>query len=133
MTSAGTVHEAVRRHVEFWNSQRREDWLALFADDVTFDDPVGAPTKHGRIAAETSWDSSFTPGRRWTLHPQRITVCGDEAAVLMHNVGDLDGRQVSVEGVEIWKVNSAGLVCAVRAYFEQPQDFELSPYFRPTT
>lgn len=133
MTTGGTVREAVLRHVELWNSQRRDEWLTLFADDVTFDDPVGVPTKHGRIAAEKSWDNSFTSGRRWTLHPERITVCGDEAAVVMHNIGDLNGRKVAVDGVEIWKVNSAGLVCAVRAYFEQPHDFELSPYFQPTS
>jgi len=52
MTTRGTVHEAVLRHVELWNSQQRDEWLTLFADDVTFDDPVGAPTKYGRVAAE---------------------------------------------------------------------------------
>lgn len=131
MTSGGAVREAVLRHVELWNAAEREDWVMLFADDVTFDDPVGAPTKHGRTAVENSWDRSFTSGRRWTLHPQRITVCGNEAAVIMHNIGVLDGKTVSVDGVEIWRVNDAGKVCAVRAYFEQPVDFELSPYFRP--
>lgn len=131
MTSGGTVRDAVLRHVELWNSGCRDEWLSLFADDVTFDDPVGAPTKHGRRAAELSWDNSFRPGRRWTLHPERITVCGNEAAVVMHNIGELDGRKVSVDGVEIWRVDDDGRVCAVRAYFEQPQDFELDPYFRP--
>jgi hypothetical protein len=45
-------------------------------------------------------------------------------------MGVIDGRQVEVHGIEVWKVNSAGLVISVRAFFEQPKDFELSPYFQ---
>ena len=122
---------AVERHAERWNAQDCEAWLELFADDVTFDDPVGKPTKHGRAAAEGSWDNSFTSGRVWTLHPQRIIVGGDEAAVLMRNRGVLQGQEVELEGIELWRVDDTGKVVAVRAYFEQPDDFELNPYFVP--
>ena len=90
----------------------------LFADDVTFDDPVGVPTKHGRDAVVKSWELSLTPGRSWRLVPERIVVCADEAAVLMRNEGDLHGEHVVVDSVEIWKVGDDGLVRAVRSYFE---------------
>lgn len=131
MPTPDQVRAAVEEHAARWNARDRSSWLELFSDSVTFDDPVGAPTKHGRAAAEASWDNSFREGRAWTLHPQRIVVCGDEAAVVMHNRGVLGGRKVEVHGVEIWKVADDGKVSAVRAYFEQPTDFELDPYFRP--
>ena len=96
------VREAVEAHCRHWNGRDQQAWESLFADDVTFDDPVGVPTKHGRQAVRDSWERSLTPGRSWTLVPTRITVCADEAAVLMRNEGDLEGDRVVIESVEIW-------------------------------
>lgn len=133
--TSGHDHPAVRavtEHAARWNAQDRSAWLELFADDVTFEDPVGKAPKVGRAAAEGSWDNSFTEGRVWTLHPQRIIPGGpDEAAVLMHNHGVLHGREVQLEGIEIYRVNASGQIVSIRAFFTQPTDFELDPYFVP--
>ena len=123
---------AVQQHAANWNAMDRAAWLALFSDEVTFEDPVGKAPKLGRAAAEGSWDNSFTPGRRWTLHPQRIIPGGThEAAVDMLNRGDLHGDIVELRGIEIYRVDDAGLIVSVRAFFEQPTDFELNPFFVP--
>ncbi|MCU1392259.1 MAG: hypothetical protein JWM34_687 [Ilumatobacteraceae bacterium] len=122
------VRAAVENHCRFWNDRNQAAWSALFADTVTFDDPVGVPTKHGLAAVRDSWERSLTPGRSWRLVPTRITVCADEAAVLMRNEGDIDGSQVIVDSIEIWKVRADGLVVAVRAYFE-PDASVNSDYF----
>ena len=125
---------AVQRHAANWNAQNRAAWLALFADDVTFEDPVGKTPKLGRAAAEGSWDNSFTEGRVWTLHPQRIIPGGThEAAVEMLNKGDLHGKKVELRGIEIYKVDDHGFIVSVRAFFEQPTEFELNPFFVPET
>ena len=130
-----SIHPAVRavqQHAANWNARDRSAWLALFSDDVTFEDPVGKAPKIGRTAAEGSWDNSFTPGRVWTLHPQRIIPGGThEAAVEMLNRGDLHGEQVELRGIEIYRVDDDGLIIEVRAFFEQPTDFELNPFFVP--
>jgi steroid delta-isomerase len=124
------VRGAVERHCQYWNERNQQAWEALFADDVTFDDPVGVPTKHGREAVRNSWERSLTPGREWRLVPDRIVVCADEAAVVMRNEGNLHGHEVVVESIEIWKVGADGLVRAVRAYFE-PDASVQSDYFTP--
>lgn len=125
---------AVQLHAANWNARDRAAWLALFDDDVTFEDPVGKAPKLGRVAAEGSWDNSFTEGRVWTLHPQRIIPGGtSEAAVHMLNRGNLHGDQVELEGIELYRVNDLGLIVSVRAFFEQPTDFELNPFFVPET
>jgi len=130
-----SIHPAVRavqQHAANWNARDRSAWLALFSDDVTFEDPVGKAPKIGRAAAEGSWDNSFTTGRVWTLHPQRIIPGGThEAAVEMLNRGDLHGDQVELRGIEIYRVDDDGLIIEVRAFFEQPTDFELNPFFVP--
>lgn len=123
---------AVQLHAANWNARDRAAWLALFDDDVTFEDPVGRAPKLGRIAAESSWDNSFTEGRVWTLHPQRIIPGGAaEAAVHMRNCGNLHGDQVELESIELYRVNELGLIVSVRAFFEQPTQFALNPYFTP--
>jgi steroid Delta-isomerase len=127
---ARNAREAFEAHAFFWNNGDRRSWIALFADDVTFDDPVGVPTKHGRAALETSWDRSNQPGRSWRLEPRRIMLCGNEAAVDLLNHGDLDGVQITVGSIEIWRVNARGLVDAVRVYFEADPRVH-DPYYVP--
>lgn len=80
------------------------------ARDVTFDDPVGLPTKHGLDAVRDSWERS-----------------------IMRNEGDLEGRQVVVESIEIWTVGDGdGWVRAVRAY-SQPDPSVNTDHFVPQT
>ena len=132
MTAIPTPHPArlaVDRHVGFWNAMDRDSWVALFSPDVTFEDPVGGPLKVGQQAVHNSWDRSFVPGRRWTLHPAQIVAAGHECAVAMVNRGDLEGRIVETHSIEIFRVDEAGLIVSVRSFFEQPTDFALAPYF----
>jgi ketosteroid isomerase-like protein len=133
--TAATTHLArlaIEAHAARWNAQDRTSWLELFADEVVFEDPVGKAPKHGREAAEGSWDNSFREGRVWTLHPDRIIEGGPlEAVVLMRNEGDVHGEHATVEGVEVWKVRDDGKVVHVRAFFDQPSNVELDPFFQP--
>lgn len=128
------ARRAVEQHAARWNARDRAAWLELFADDVVFEDPVGKAPKHGRTAAEGSWDNSLRDGREWTLVPKRIITGGPhEAAVEMRNEGLVDGVEAVVEGIEVWKVDDAGRVVHVRAFFDQPTDVELDPFFQPDT
>lgn len=121
----------MEQHAALWNARDREGWLALYADDVVFEDPVGKAPKHGRVAAEGSWDNSLRPGREWTLVPERIVTGGDEAVVLMRNEGLVEGVAAVVDSIEVWKVDDTGRVVHVRAFFEQPTEIELDPFFKP--
>lgn len=125
------ARQALERHVEYWNAQQRDRWVALFSSAMIFEDPVGTPPKVGLEAVHSSWDRSFTPGRRWTLHPRTIISLGREAAVVMLNKGDLQGRQVEITSIETFAVDAEGLIAHIRSFFEQPQDFALADYFTP--
>jgi steroid Delta-isomerase len=113
-----TAADAFADHVRLWNAGDRDGWRALFADDVTLDDPVGVPTKHGVAALDKTWETSHRSGRSWRLDPRRVVLCGDEAAIILDNHGTIGGREVTIESIEIWKVNATGLISAVRAYFQ---------------
>ena len=123
------ARRAVERHVEHWNNMDRAKWVGLFSPRVVFEDPVGAPPKHGLEAVHNSWDRSFRPGRRWYLQPQHVVEAGTEAAVVMHNEGHLGEEIVQVHGIEIFTVDAAGLIISVRSFFDQPTEFALDEYF----
>ena len=125
------VENAVRSHVAFWNTMDRESWIQLFSPHMVFEDPVGTPEKVGMDAVFKSWDRSFKPGRRWTLHPEHVVAAGNEAAVVMRNEGDLNGQKVTIRSIEIFMVDESGLLVRIRSFFDQPTDFALSDYFTP--
>ena len=126
-----TVENAVQSHVAFWNAMDRESWIQLFSPHMVFEDPVGTPEKVGMDAVFKSWDRSFKPGRRWTLHPEHVVAAGNEAAVVMRNEGDLNGQKVTIRSIEIFIVDQTGLLVRIRSFFDQPTDFVLSDYFTP--
>src|SRR5947209_7839160 len=134
MADGSAARRAVERHCEYWNARDQQSWSRLFAADVVFEDPVGAPPKHGAEAVRESWERSLTPGREWHLVPTRIIACGGEAAVVMRNEGNLHGTSVVVETLEVWRVGDDGLVTSIRAFFEPDPEVQ-SEYFqtsRPT-
>jgi ketosteroid isomerase-like protein len=113
---------AVLRHVEYWNAMDKEKWLALFADDVVYEDPPGTVASRGRqVMSEHAWDGSFTDEKRWILEPVLVIACGSEAQVHMRNHGTVAGVPAWVDSIELWKVNDDGLVASVRAFWEIPE------------
>jgi SnoaL-like domain len=118
-----SVRKAVLEHCRLWNAVDKEAWLALFADDVIYEDPPGTVSSQGKqVMSEHAWDRSFTGAKRWILEPLLVIECGNEAQVHMRNHGSVAGMPVCVESIELWRVNDAGLVDSVRAFWEPPTD-----------
>ena len=124
--TAGTAEQArdaVHRHVELWNAQEREKWLALFAEDVHYEDPPGIVASHGRqVMADHAWDRSFTDTKRWILEAVLVIACGHEAVVHIRNHGSVEGRPAWTDSMEVWAVDADGLVTSVRAFWEPPEE-----------
>lgn len=116
--SMGRAATAFDEHCRAWNAGDRAAWLDLFADDVVMEDPVGSTPKVGRGPLEITWDRSHRPGRSWRLEPRRVVGSGDEVAVDLVNRGQVEGRDVVVESIEIWRVDESGRVISVRSFFE---------------
>jgi len=114
------VQQAVHSHVTLWNAMDRENWVQLFSPHMIFEDPVGTPEKLGVDAVFKSWDRSFKPGRRWTLHPEHVVAAGNEAAVVMRNEGDLAGEKVTIRSIEIFIVDESGLLVRIRSFLINP-------------
>jgi ketosteroid isomerase-like protein len=111
MPTPEQVRTAIENHFRFWNAGDRAGWIRNFAENVVFHDPVGSPPKHGRSAAEKSWDNSFSNGQKWTLVLTQLVVCGDEAAITLDNHGVVNGQAFTMRGIEIWKTAGASVRC----------------------
>jgi hypothetical protein len=118
-----SARQAILDHVQHWNAMDKVAWLALFADDVAYEDPPGTVASRGvEVMSSHAWDGSFTADKRWILEPVLVIECGNEAQVYMRNHGSVAGVPRCVDSIELWRVNAAGLVDAVRAFWEPPEE-----------
>ena len=121
--TAAQARAAVDAHVSLWNAGEKARWLALFAEDVAYEDPPGVVASHGReVMSEHAWDRSFTATKRWLLGPVLVIACGHEAVVHMRNHGAVSGRPAWVDSLEVYAVDTEGLITSVRAFWEPPSD-----------
>ena len=120
MPSKQALRVAFERHFECWNARDREGWVGLFDPSITFDDPVGVPTKRGLEAARRQWDASFTPGQEWKISPRLTYYRGDEAASVIRNQGVIGDKRFDFETIEVWKLGESGKFVTVRGYYDPP-------------
>jgi len=111
--------------VENRGKNAKEKWLELFADDAVIEDPIGPSPldpegrgHRGKQAIAEFWDVAIEPVTlRFEI--DKSFACGSEVA----NVGSIttrmrDGSSARVEGVFTYKVDDAGKIVALRAFWE---------------
>lgn len=128
MSTEHPARVASQRSMEIVQSKgagAKERWLALFADDAIIEDPIGASplnpegTGHrGKAAIAAFWDMAIAPVTI-QFDIERSYACGHEVA----NVGTITslteaGLRIAVPGVFTYRVNDAGQIVALRAYWE---------------
>ncbi|MGB3486300.1 MAG: nuclear transport factor 2 family protein [Mycobacterium sp.] len=118
------VHLAGERSRAAALAHDKEAWLALFADDAIVEDPIGPSHfdpegvgHRGKEAIAAFYDMAIAPSElEFCFHDTFI--CGDEEANVGHIVITAKGFRVTAEGVFTYRVNDAGLITALRAYWE---------------
>jgi hypothetical protein len=110
--------DAVHRH-------DKQAWLSNFAEDAVVEDPIGASPldpqgrgHRGRDAIAAFWDRQIGPNRI-SFDVRESFAAGSEVA----NVGSItialpNGAVAVVNGVFTYRVDEAGRVKALRAYWE---------------
>lgn len=123
----GTARDLARRSQAAVRAKDRAGWLSLFAPDAVVQDPVGpspfdeAGTGHrGSVAIAAFYDAVIAPNESITFEIENSYLCGQEVA----DVGVIrtvlpGGRLVAVvHGVYTYRVNGAGQIAALRAFWE---------------
>jgi steroid delta-isomerase len=121
------THPALAAARGSWRSVQARDkdaWLALMADDVVFEDPIGVgPTNptgegiRGKQALSAFFDRNMAPNTiRIVTHES--FVAGNESAHRMTLTTTFtNGARMIVEGIFTYAVNDAGLLTNLRGYW----------------
>jgi ketosteroid isomerase-like protein len=111
--------------MEAVHKKDKKAWLDNFADDAVVEDPIGASPldpegkgHRGKKAIEAFWDRQIEPNRVM-FNIKHSYAAGPEVA----NVGTItiaaqNGTVMLVDIVITYRVNDAGKLAALRAYWE---------------
>jgi steroid Delta-isomerase len=122
------AHLAGKRSRDAVAARDKEAWLAVFADDAIVQDPIGPSffdpdgTGHrGKEAIAAFWDKAIAMTDNLEFNFLHTYQCGDEEANVGNIVTTIGEHTVVTEGVFTYRVNSAGQMAALRAYWEAPR------------
>ena len=112
------------RSMEAVSGGKKDEWLALFAEDAVVEDPVGPSMfdaegkgHHGKEAIAAFYDMAIAPSEL-TFNFEKTYQCGNEEANVGNIVIRAAGYEVTAEGVLTYRVNDEGKIVALRAYWE---------------
>ncbi len=121
-------HPAIAAAHASWRCVRtraKEEWLALLADDVTIEDPIGeAPTNptgkgfRGRAEAEQFWDQQVARTESIEFEAHASFAAGNESAHLLTlTTRFAGGVTMKVRGIFTYTIDDAGRIRALRGYW----------------
>ncbi len=98
-----------------------ETRIALFADDVYFDDPVGTPPILGKAAMHKYFVDTVAGGWDIDLVPKKIIVNGSEAASITEVTASVGGSQpMTTTIVQTFVFDDAGRIKTLRVFADTP-------------
>lgn len=96
-------------------------FMALFADKVLHEDPVGIARRHDRAGLEEIWGMAQA-GRVELWLTDEVIVCGNEAIALMRcRTGPADQRRERGPIIDHFTFDDTGKITSVRAFYNLPQ------------
>ena len=128
-TETGQQTPALTASQNSWrcvHARDKEGWLALMADDVVVEDPIGQSYTNpdgnglrGKEALAAFYDANIGPNElRVTCEETFPSSAPDEIAhILVLRTKFPNGRISTVRGVFTYKVNDAGLLTNLRGYW----------------
>ena len=119
MPSREHIVEAINTHCRAENTLDKETYIALFADDIVIEDPVGVTTTTGiEAVARDFWASVENAQPKLKLLEDAI-VCGNEAIAILEAEINHDGGRVTISPIVVhFTYNDAGKVRSLRSFMK---------------
>lgn len=116
MPDPARMEAAVHAYVAAFERGSADQVAAIYAEDATVEDPIGAPAHLGRDAIRAFYAESMKTGARLTLEgPIRIT--GDYAVFPFSVHLDFDGGPKRIDVIDTFRFNEANEVVEMRAFW----------------
>ncbi len=116
---------ASRRSMAAVRAKDKDAWLALFAQDGWVEDPVGpsgfdpeGAGHHGHEAIGRFWDMAIAKTDAIEFLIDDSVACGSEVANIGRIRTTMGGHVIDAEGVFIYRVDDAGALLSLRAFWE---------------
>ena len=123
------AHLAGKRSRAAVAARDKEAWLAVFADDAIVQDPIGpsffdpeGKGHRGKEAIAAFWDKAIALTDNLEFNFLTTYQCGDEEANVGNIVTTFGEHKIVTEGVFTYRVDAAGQMLALRAYWEPPRN-----------
>jgi ketosteroid isomerase-like protein len=124
--TALAAREMSKRSMAAVKARDKDAWLALWADDGWVEDPIGEsfidPTglgHHGPEGRAAFWDSNIGSVESIRFEMKDSFACGSEVAnVATIHITLPGGATTRCEGVFVYRVDDAGKLKSLRAYWE---------------
>lgn len=111
---------AIQSHCRTLSNHDKEAWLALWAEDMVLEDPVGVDTYRGLDSLRTAfWKliDNLSPMKLWL--ERDVIVCGNEAIAILHGVVTNEGKLQKVGPiVDHFTFNENGKIKTMRAFWK---------------
>ena len=109
--------DAITKFLASYKTKDVATRIALFADDIRFEDPVGSEPIVGKPAMRQYFDATIAGGWDIELKPQKIIVNGSEAASITEVTAGVGGNPPSVTTiVQHFVFNDAGKFKTLRVF-----------------
>ncbi len=126
------VHGAIDNYLKAWGEEDRKLLLSIFAEDATWEDPVGTPPFVGHEGVGKFWDFAHQQGNSLTPVKQQVIACGNQGILRFRmEVRTPDGKQgLNLHVVDRFVLNDEGRIQTAQAYWdescaEQPEGLEM--------
>jgi steroid delta-isomerase len=124
MSDESPAMQAARNSWRCVQAHDREGWLALMADDVLIEDPIGVgPTNptgegiRGKEAVAKFYDTHIAPSTIRIEPQQSYAVENESAHVLTLTTSFPNGVVSRVTGIFTYRLNDAGKLASLRGYW----------------
>ena len=118
MPQAEQMVQAIQTYCRAESEGDKDAFMALFAEKVLHEDPVGVAIRHDREGLEELWAMAQAGGVELWLD-QDIIVCGREAIAIMRcHTGPADTRRELGPIVDHFVFDETGRIVSVRAFYK---------------
>lgn len=117
MPSRESIVEAIRTYCRAETEGDKDAFMALFAEKVLHEDPVGYAIRHDRSGLEELWQMAQAGNVDLWLEDD-VIVCGKEAIAIMRcRTGPDDARRETGPIIDHFVFDESGKITSVRAFY----------------
>lgn len=126
MPSNDEMKAAMRAYVERLNAGDLDGIMALYADDATVEDPVGADVRRGAAEIRAFYDQAVASNAKLRIvGPQCGSAGGFAAMPIEVSVAPPGAPKMLIGAIETMRFNDAGKIVEMRAFWGN-EDMTLS-------